>query len=148
MTTTNDSLPLGFATQAADLALRLSEVMVASGVVVAARMSVMGAAMLNPLEGDYKELGRMVPEKVAALSHSGLALLTGVGTMQRDLAAQAMDMALMMMGGVSSAKTLGQWTRAANARGTRAMLWPMTAGAAAIGPVHRTVTANARRLGA
>ena len=49
---------------------RLGETATASQAVIASRTNTIGAAMRSPLSGDYAELGRMVPEKVAAFSAS------------------------------------------------------------------------------
>lgn len=129
------------------MGLKMSEIAVASAMVIGARMMLIGAAMRDPLSGDYRELGRMVPEKMTALAQSGMAMMDQVGAVQRDAMAQMLDSKSLMSGGVPTPATWMKMMTDAGQRGTRAMLWPMTTGDAAIAPVYRTVTSNARRLG-
>ncbi|WP_156678609.1 hypothetical protein [Sphingomonas profundi] len=132
--------------RAADLGIKAGEIATASGFVIAARLSLIGAAFTNPLDANYREMGRMMPEKLFALSYSGIALIEQMGAFQRDLAAQAMDIVHLMMGGVPSAARLRGMAEDAGRRGSRAMMWPVLTGEATMTPVHRTVTSNARRL--
>lgn len=44
--------------------------------VMAARGAIMAAAATSPLKADYAELGRMVPEKVAAFTSASCAITT------------------------------------------------------------------------
>ncbi len=143
-----DDASLGtIAVRAAEVGMKLGEMAAASGLVVGARLGVIGAAMTNPMSGDYKELGRMVPEKAFALAFSGIALFGAVGSFQRDMAAQFADMAGLMTGGVPHPTRLSRLAKDAGERGARALMWPMAVSEVTMAPLHRTVTANARRLG-
>ena len=53
--------------------LRSAETMRASGDVIGVRTEMMRAATVAPLTGNYAELSRMVPEKVAAFSRSAVS---------------------------------------------------------------------------
>jgi hypothetical protein len=50
--------------------MRAGEMMIASGSVVGARMSIMGEAVRSPANGDYDEIGGMMQEKVGKLGNS------------------------------------------------------------------------------
>ncbi len=149
MSGTNDEASLATITvRAVDMGIKVGEMMVASAVVVTARTALIGAAMANPVEGDYRELGRMLPEKLFAMSCSGMALFDSLTAFQRDMAAQLTDLTLLAMGGVPTPDRLARLADDSNARGARALLWSIEAGDAAMAPMHRAVTSNARRLGA
>ncbi|TVV70906.1 hypothetical protein [Sphingomonas solaris] len=144
---TTESSIASAATSAIDVGVKVSEIALASGVVVGARLWLIGAALRNPFSGDYRELGRMVPEKVFALAQSGIALVDRIGAAQRDMMAQMVDSENLIVGGVPTPATLVKLATETGKRGTRAMMWPLTTSDAALAPVHRTVTSNARRLG-
>lgn len=144
--TPDDASLEALAIRTADMGAKIGEMAAASGAVVAARLALMGAAISNPLEGDYTEMRRMVPEKALALADSGVALFECVGAFQRDVVAQLTDVTMLLTGGVPSAARLAQMADDTSRRGARAMLWPVVSGAAAMAPVHQAVTDNARRL--
>ncbi|MBN8808428.1 MAG: hypothetical protein J0I47_09370 [Sphingomonas sp.] len=124
----------------------MARTLAASQDVIAVRTGMMRAAAHSPLDANYAELSRMVPEKVAAFSAAGDAVMAAWWKAQADGMAQmskAMsgpfrapspfsvaeywgDVALAMLRGAESGVRLGR---------------------DAIGPIHRTATANARRLG-
>lgn len=125
--------------------IRFSEMMVASHSVIGTRVGLIQEAAQNPLDGDYAELGRMVPEKVAALSSSGAALSGEWRKMQGDLFDQWREWA-MLMTGVPTMGRLHAFGERSAARGARTLVRSMGAGGVALDPVHKTATANARRL--
>lgn len=49
-----------------------------AGRVVTARSSIIGNAVRSPWTADYAELGRMLPEKIEALSRAGSAAAAGL----------------------------------------------------------------------
>jgi hypothetical protein len=105
----------------------------------------MNAAARDPLSGDYAEFGRMVPEKVAAFSRSSVALTEEWRRAQGDLFDQWREWG-MLMAGVPTPGRLNAFHEGSTRRGTRAMVRSMGAGGIALDPLHRTATANARRL--
>lgn len=147
--TTNSNEPTiaDAAIDAFGMSVKLGEIAIASAFVIGARMMLIGAAMRNPVAGDYRELGRMVPEKVTALAQSGAALMSQMGAVQRDMAAHIADSNVLLSGGITTPAIWMKLATEAGHRGTRAVLWPFATGDAAIAPVYRAVTSNARRLG-
>lgn len=109
--------------------LRAAEMLAASAFVVARRSALIDQATRTPLDADVAELSRMVPEKVDAFTRAALPLVSvwwkgqaaALGEFQR-LARAQQSMAL---------RTIEQGSRT---------------GAAALAPVHRRATGNARRL--
>ncbi|PSJ43089.1 hypothetical protein [Allosphingosinicella deserti] len=112
--------------------LRSAELMLASDAVIRSRGRMMGAAARAPLDGDYRELSRMVPEKVAAFGKAGDVLAAEWQVWQKEVAVLAATTE-------PTVDTFMRWTDAM----TR--LW--AAPGAAMRPIHKTATANARRLG-
>ena len=137
------------------------ELALASGEVVAKRLALGAAAMVDPLGADHAELARMIPEKVAAFSDAGAVLLQRSGAVARQVAKfAANEMALAMRAGMAlaacrtPAELATAQSRLVTAWFGRAMSQSIALGsmavrsqAAAMAPVHRTATANARRLG-
>ncbi|MDB5669893.1 MAG: hypothetical protein JWO25_852 [Alphaproteobacteria bacterium] len=122
---------------------KLGETMVASSSVVDKRMAILQAAAANPLTGDYREIGQIVPEKVEAFSKAGIKLSQGWWAAHRDIAAQMHHMgALMMRGGIP---TLADMQTMSN-RGSRAVARAATTAQQTLAPIHKAATANARRL--
>jgi hypothetical protein len=125
--------------------IRFGEMMIASQSVIGARVGMMQAAAQSPLDGDYAELGRMVPEKVAALSRSGAALSEEWRKMQGDMFDQWREWGTLMSA-MPSVGRLHAFGERSAARGTRTLVRSMGAGGVALDPVHKAATANARRL--
>ncbi|BBD02807.1 MULTISPECIES: hypothetical protein [Sphingobium] len=127
--------------------LRSAETMRASGDVITARTEMMRMATAAPITGNYVELSRMVPEKVAAFSRSAEAIARDTIAMQTALVAQMQRAGMMMLAG--RMPTAAEVTTLASQSANYAV-GVMTAGAkmgkGALGPVHRTATGNARRL--
>jgi hypothetical protein len=127
--------------------MRVNEMMVASGSVIGARMTIMGNAARSPAQGDYAEIGGMVEEKVVAITKVNQALVEQWTVMVADIAEQARHLSHLMFGG----KPLGmgdlsglaeRWM----AHGTRMITRTMDTGGLALAPVHQQATANAKRL--
>ncbi|MEO7564832.1 MAG: hypothetical protein ABIR63_04080 [Sphingomicrobium sp.] len=121
----------------------VSETLDASRKVVGHRQETIGAAIGDPLGDDYPELSRMVSEKADAFGAAGLEVSRTWLGMQCDFAAQWADMSSIM---------LGQWpgprkALAMAARGERLSRAALSGSVRAMTPIHRTATANARRLG-
>lgn len=123
--------------------LRLGETMSASHKVVEHRSGLINDAARTPFEGNYAELGRMVPEKLSAFTKAGSTWMESCFELQRQCMAQASDASrFVASGGAHPAAFL---SRAAD-RSNRIAVTAMGAGAKALAPVHRTATGNARRL--
>ena len=111
--------------------LRTAETMLASGSVIGTRTGMIGRAAANPWRGNYRELSRMVPEKVAAFG-AAADILAREGRVWQD--------AVSALAG-SAGPAADGWFRSIDAL---TGLW--AAPGAALRPIHRTATANARRL--
>jgi hypothetical protein len=128
-----------------EASMKFSEMMLASHSVIGTRVDLMNAAVRDPLGGDYAELGRMVPEKMAAFSRSGAALADEWRKSQGDLFDQWREWGVLMSA-IPTPGKLKAFNERASKRGARAVTRSMGAGGVALEPVHRTATANARRL--
>lgn len=126
---------------------RVSETLVASNDVIGARSGLMRTALGSPLEADYVELARMVPEKVEAFSQAGSAIATQWWAMQADMLTQAQRIgAMALKGRPPTAAELNAMTARNIAQGMRAIERSVALGAGAVKPVHARATSNARRL--
>ena len=106
-----------------DLALKTWEMLLASSHVIGERTQRMARAGHNPSARDRTEFTRMGSEKVQAATESGLAVATRLATTN-----------------YAAMSSFGrQWMAAMNESARLA--------SAALAPVHRTATANSRRLG-
>jgi hypothetical protein len=93
-------------------AVAMQETAVASDAVIRHRTTTIDSAMRDPLGADLAELGKMVPEKLAAFSQSGLSMMNDMIALQSDCLAQMSDLtALAMSGRPPSAKVLGRMGR-------------------------------------
>ena len=120
----------------------LSETMTASQAVVEHRSRTIEDAMSDPLGADYNELGRMVSEKATAFGAAGASLSRDWLAMQRDWGAQVSDVSAMMLGKLPSP----QKAQAMMARSQRLGNAALASSVRAMTPIHRTATANQRRL--
>ena len=120
-----------------------SETMTASQAVVEHRSRTIEDAMSDPMRADYVEIGRMVSEKATAFGAAGASLSRDWLAMQRDLGAQVSDVSAMMFGKIPSASK----AQAMVARGQRLGSAALASGVRAMTPIHRTATANEKRLG-
>ena len=126
---------------------RASDLMHASGEVVQKRSGMMAAAMRSPVDGNYVELAKMVPEKVEAFSSAGIAVARQCWTMQLAFLAEAQHLAALFARGCSpSISELGELAARSTAYVVTSAENMAQLGAAGLAPVHRTATANARRL--
>lgn len=126
---------------------KVAETLAASNDVITMRSDMIRTALGSPLEANYAELARMVPEKVEAFSKAGSAMVTGWWAMQADLLIQTQRLgAMAMKGRPPTAAELRSMTERSIAHGTRAVERGVALGAGAVKPVHARATANARRL--
>ncbi len=127
--------------------MRLNEMMIASGSVIGARMTIMGDAARSPAQGDYAEIGGMVEEKVVAIGKVNAALVEQWSAMLADAAEQAQHLRHLMFGGRPLSITdMSGLAERCIAHGTRVITRSMDTGGLALAPVHQQATANARRL--
>jgi hypothetical protein len=127
--------------------VRAGEMMIASGSVVGARMTLMGNAVRSPAEGDYEEIGGILNEKVTAFSQVGQALVDHWSAMLTDTTEQAHRFGSLAFGGrplgPSDLPGLAEdWL----AHSARMMARTMETGGLAMAPFHERATVNARRL--
>jgi hypothetical protein len=128
--------------------LQAGEMMVASGSVIGARMTIMGDAARRPLDGDYAEMGGMVMEKAVAVSKVNQALVDQWSAMVRDANEQASHLGgLMIRGRPVSSRDMSRLIESWLTHGTRMITRTMETGGLALAPVHQQATDNARRLG-
>lgn len=123
-------------------ATMVGETLDASRSVIGYRQERLNAAASDPLAADYPELTRMLSEKAEAFGAAGAELAGSWWAMQRDMSAQWADFSSIM---------LGQWpgprkVRAMASRGERLGRAALSSSVRAMEPIHRTATANARRL--
>jgi hypothetical protein len=123
--------------------IALGQTALASRSVLEQRGRTIDSALRDPLGADHAELGRMVPEKIAAFGEAGASLLRDWIDLQSDLLAQGRDMATLSTSfGVANGVTLGRIAE----RASRMVVRASGAGGRALAPVHARVTANERRL--
>jgi hypothetical protein len=128
-------------------ARRGSETADAAALVIARRMAMIGEAARAPLDGDYAELGRMVPEKVEAFSSAGAAMAGACWDMQSAYLAEVQHW--RALAGRARAPTVAEWWAhgARNAAfGLRMFELAGEVGAKGLRPIHAAATANAKRL--
>lgn len=134
-------------TSMARSATRAAETLAASRSVINTRTTMMQSAVANPLGANHAELGRMVPEKIAAFTTSGNAVMDGWMAWNRAWLAEAQNLSTMAMRGrpptplewMALAARGAEFGVAATERNARI-------GAAALAPLHAKATSNARRL--
>ena len=120
----------------------LSETLNATHSVVGHRSKTIETAMSDPLGADYVELGRMVSEKSAAFGEAGASLSRDWFAMQRDWNAQVSELSAMMMGKVPGPRAAQAMIKRSQRLGSAAL----ASGVRAMTPIHRTATANEKRL--
>jgi hypothetical protein len=128
--------------EAAQTAVRLMETAVATQSVLAVRLPIISAAASNPFSADHRELSLMVSEKVDAFGRSGRSVANASGVVQRAAAANARDFGRASGGSVL---TPMDWLVIFERNiliATTLMSLPMQS----LAPVHKGVTANAKRL--
>lgn len=124
-------------------ALKIGETLAASNSVIDSRMGTMRAAAVDPIGGDYAELGRMMPEKVDAFGLAAKAMMHDAGRLQSESIAHLRHMtSIMARGGMPTMADVGTMA----SRADRVTRGAMGTFGRALAPVHKTATANARRL--
>ena len=136
------------------------EMLQAAGDVIAARLEIMRAGMVDPRKADLKEMSLMSSEKVEALSESAATLTCNLGSLSGRLSKSAADevgiasLAASAMVSASSPAALaaaqydyavGWWGRAMG-QALTLNTEILKAQADALKPIHDTAVANARRL--
>lgn len=126
---------------------QLTKTVSASQDVISARTDILRSMMQSPMTADYAELSRMVPEKIAAFSLSGNAMMHAWWNGQADYLTLASRLASHSMSGrmptpVDMARL---WTDI-SLGALRAMENGSRLGRDALAPIHKTAAANARRL--
>jgi hypothetical protein len=115
--------------------------------VVAARGAIIGEAVRSPWTADYAELGRMMPEKIEALSRAGSAAAAIWWDSQSAWMKHMQHLGVMTMRGRpptgAELTDLGERSAALMLRSVEAAA---KLGSASLAPVRQRVNANARRL--
>jgi hypothetical protein len=139
---------------------KTAELAMAAGHVVAKRMTLGAAAMIDPLNADHREFARIIPEKTTAFSQAGITWLQRSGKVAERMAgfaasemATASEAAAAMARCRTPADIIAVQSRFATDWFARVLSQSVTLGSlalrlqgAAIVPLHRAATANARRL--
>ena len=137
-----------------------NELAIAAGEVIARRVALGVAAAFDPMQADYAEFGRMLPEKMQAFSAAGTIMLEQSSQAGWEITRLASD---EVMTTARAARELTDcWGPAAfaEAQNRLAREWlnratsnfftmgmlALTAQAAAMAPIHQTVVGNAERL--
>jgi hypothetical protein len=127
----------------AQTGIKVTEAMQASGEVIDSRVRTMAEAAIDPLRGDYNELGRMIPEKVDAFGQAGVTAFGDLMAMQSAALANYRQVATLALAGraptIAEAEAI--WARSLGIAGRA-----MDSTGRALAPLHSRVTANARRL--
>jgi hypothetical protein len=165
MTVTNANVSRADATDgilamARQNASRGNDIAKATTKVIAKRVALGLAAVLDPVHADHVEFARMVPEKVQAFSAAGIVMLNQSREASRQMVRLASEevmtttCATIEMTGCRSpaawAEAQSRFTRAWLSRATSSIntmgMLVLTAQAAAMVPIRQTVAANAERL--
>ena len=118
------------------------ETMSAAHAVVGHRSKTIETALTNPLAADHVELGRMMSEKGTAFGAAGVSLARDWFALQADLGAQTSAIGKIMFGQLPTPRT----AQAMMTRSQRLGSAALASSIRALAPVHRTATANAKRL--
>lgn len=131
----------------AQTTMKVVETINASSQVVSTRSDMIGTAMRSPLDANHRELGRMVPEKVEAFSHSGAAIVTAWWGMQTAWLIEMQHLAgVSMRGRPLTAPELLDLSSRQMAYAVGSVETAARLGSGAVAPIHRKATSNARRL--
>lgn len=131
------------ALDASRTAQNTAETLAASRDVIGHRTALIGQAIRSPLHGDYAELSRMAPEKIAAFSQAGMAIAHQWWGMQMAWWDEAQRIgATAMRGGMPTAEDISAIT----AHAVRTVEQSVAIGSGALAPIHARATSNARRL--
>ncbi|HUZ73024.1 MAG TPA: phasin family protein [Stellaceae bacterium] len=156
-----DARKLGNVTRIAGTNGRKSrELAVAASHVVAKRMTLGAAAMIDPRNADHVEFAKIIPEKTTAFSNAGMALLQGSSEAAVRMAnfttselATAAKAAVEIASCRTPAGVIAAQSRFATAWFARVLSQSivlaslaMRSQGTAMAPIYRAATANARRL--
>jgi len=138
-----------------------NDLAIAAGQVIAKRVALGVAAAVNPMAADHAEFARMVPEKMEAFSAAGMAMIEHSGEVGHRIShfasnemmttARATFEMAKCYDPLSMLEAQGRFVRewwertAANAMTLGMMV--LSAQAATLTPLQRTVAANTERLG-
>ncbi|MES2445283.1 MAG: hypothetical protein V4574_20855 [Pseudomonadota bacterium] len=126
---------------------RAVKTLTASREVVRKRGDIIETAMRSPLLADHAELARMVPEKVIAFASAGTAMSAELVELQLGWMGEMQN--LWTMGLRGRAPTLAEMSALATRSSAYAVRSTERAARLAevgLAPIHKQVTANARRL--
>jgi hypothetical protein len=142
-----------------DLAMKTTETLLASGQVIGTRVGRIARAGANPSPADLEEFTLMGTEKVKAATESALAVATRLQSANYELMARAWRQWFASAGAMTAlagSRTFGEalsrqnrlFHSLARSGPSHAQLSSHTArlAGAALEPVHRAASANARRL--
>jgi hypothetical protein len=146
------------ATQTAE---RGSDLAMAAGQIVAKRVALGVAAAVDPLRADHAEFGRMVPEKVEAISAAGMIMLAQSSDASFEISRRASDEVMRAAAATLEMVTCTNPAALVEAQSKFAIEWldrvaanaiamgmlALRAHDAAMAPIRDTVAANAERLG-
>jgi Phasin protein len=139
---------------------KTGELAIAAAQVIAKRMTLGAAAIIDPLNADRGEFARIIPEKTTAFAQAGFSWLQRSGKIAERMASfAASEMATASEAAVAMARCrtpgaiIAVQSRFATAWFARALSQSVALGSlalrtqgASIIPLHRAATANARRL--
>jgi hypothetical protein len=124
------------------------ETAVAAGTVIVHRSPLIAAAAQTPWLADYEELNRIAPEKIGAFTASGAAVVNEGLSLQRDIGGYLASLAdAMFAGWLPTSANIVQLLDQSADHGATVAARVVGVGGVALGPIHRTATANAQRLG-
>jgi hypothetical protein len=131
----------------ASTGVRAGEMTAAAGLVISERVALMAAAAQDPLNADHVELGRMIPEKIAAFSKAGTVLFDAWWALQRDVGDYFLYVGgVLASGRPPSPDEIVDFVERSTDHGARLAAGALGAAGAALAPVHASTMANARRL--
>ena len=142
-------------------ARKTGELVKAAGHVVAKRMILGAAAVIDPVSADHVEFGKIIPEKTRTFSEAGMIWLQRSGQAAELMArfaasemATIAQAAVAMAGCRTPADLIARQSNFATAWFSRALSQSFALAAlvmrsqgAAMAPMHRAARANERRLG-
>ena len=143
MTTTANLMKLwSWPWEAAKAATHLMETAAATQSVLAERLPLLSEAVLSPLTADRRELSLMVSEKVDAFGRSQRSVTKTGEVLLKAGEDNARDLGRIAGGGLLGPADWMRMFERNVALGAALVALPMQA----LAPVHKGVTANARRL--
>ncbi len=140
---------------------RGGDLVMAAGQVVAKRVALGVAAAVDPMRADHAEFGRMVPEKVEAISAAGMIMLAQSTDASFEITRRASDEVMQAAAATLEMAACTNPAALVEAQSKFAIAWFDRAAAnviamgmlalrahdAAMEPIRDTVAANTERLG-